>query len=131
MNIQKKFNVFVGLAGGISLLAFLLVLFRLDPCVLPGQDMCEKPSNLSLALFFVSLFFLLVCVFSGVGFYLRRHMTEEFYFDHLSISLRQGVLLALCAVSCLLLLLFGVLTWWSGFLLLATVFLIELFLSRT
>lgn len=131
MNIQKKFNVFVGVAGIISLAAFLLVLFRLDPCVFPGQDMCERPSHLSLTLFFLSLFFLLVCVFSGIGFYLRRQLSEEFYFDYLRISLRQGVLLSICAVSCLLLLLFGVLTWWSGFLLLATVFLIELFFSRT
>lgn len=127
--MQKRFLLFVSLITLIAFLAWLIVLLRLDPCLMPGEEYCEKSSALGLILFSLSFFFLFVGIFTLLGFFLRRQLQGEFFYDQMGISLRQGFLLALTALASLLLFLFGVLTWWSGFLLLAVIFLVELYFT--
>lgn len=127
--MQKRFITFVSSIAVISLLALAIVIFRLDPCLLPSEGGCEKASAFSLALFTSSGFFSLLGLFTLLGFFLRRQFQGEFFYDQMGISLRQGFLLAVTAVICLFLLLFGALTWWSGFLLIILMFLVELYFT--
>jgi hypothetical protein len=101
-------------------MAFYLVITKLDPFMSTG---------LSLALFFVSLFFALTSTFTIAGFYLRVWFNKnEIYYDHINVSLRQGILLTLIALGSLMFQLLGVLTWWSGLLLIGAITMIEFYL---
>ena len=118
--IHNKYIVIIGVAALISWIAFALVITKLDPFVSTG---------LSLALFFISLFFALTSTFTILGFYLRVWLNKnEIYYDHINVSLRQGILLTLIALGSLLFQLLGVLTWWSGLLLIGAITMIEFYL---
>ncbi len=129
--MHRRFLIFLSVAFGISFAAWLIVLFRLDPCKVPGESGCEELSSLAIGLSFISLFFALTSVFALAGYVLRRIFQEEYTFDQMKIALRQGVFLACLSIGSLGLLVFGVLTWWSGLLFLAFIVLLEMyFLSR-
>jgi len=128
----KKYLLIISGTALIGWVSFLLVLFRLEPCTAPGEiTICHSVSPLALILFFTSAFFSLTATFTLLGFGLRiwfhRH---EIYLDHLNISLRQGILLTLSALAALSLLLLNTLTWWSGFLLIFIIVLLELYFTR-
>lgn len=117
---HQRYILILGVAALISWLAFYLVVNKLDPFA---------SSGLALALFFVSLFFALTSTFSVIGFYIRVWVNKnEIYYDHINVSLRQAILLTLITLGCLLFQLLGVLTWWSGLLLIAAVTMIEFYL---
>lgn len=129
--MHRRFFMFISIAGVASFMAFVIVLVRLDPCKLPGELGCENLSRLSLTLFFLSLFFALTAAFSFFGYLLRRFFQDEFTFDQMAVSLRQGFLLAFLGCGSLGLLAINALTWWSGLLFLAFVLLMEMyFLAR-
>lgn len=129
----RKYLILVAVIAIVSFAAWIIVLMRLDPCIKPGEfSVCSKTSNLSVFLFFASLFFTLTSTFTLMGFYLRIWLHHhEIYLDHFNISLRQGFLLSLCALLSLGFLLLNVLTWWSGLFLILTVVLIELYFTRS
>lgn len=112
--------------------AFLVVLFRLEPCSAPGEiTMCYSVSSLGISLFFASAFLALAATFTLLGFGLRWWFEhDQIYLDHLTASLRQGLLLTFCALGACILLLLQALTWWSGFLLITIIIFVELYLSR-
>lgn len=117
---HQRYIMIIGTAALVSWLAFYLVIEKLDPFASTG---------LSLALFFISLFFALTSTFTIVGFYLRVWFNKnEIYYDHINVSLRQGILLAMITLGCLLFQLLSVLTWWSGLLLIGAVTMIEFYL---
>ena len=110
----------IGTAALVSWLAFYMVIQKLDPFASTG---------LALALFFVSLFFALTSSFTIIGFYIRVWFNRnEIYYDHINVSLRQGILLTLITLGCLMFQLLNALTWWSGLLLIAAVTMIEFYL---
>jgi hypothetical protein len=118
--IHNRYIVIIGIAALISWVAFVLVIAKLDPFVSTG---------LALSLFFISLFFALTSTFTILGFYLRVWFNKnEVYYDHINVSLRQGILLTLIALGSLLFQLLGVLTWWSGLLLIGAITMIEFYL---
>lgn len=112
--------------------SFILVIFKLDPCTAPGEiTICYSVSTLSLTLFFLSAFFALVSTLTLFGFGMRLWFNSyEIYMDHLSVSIRQAILLSLCILGSLALLLLHALTWWSGLLLIFIVILLELYFTR-
>ncbi len=117
---HNRYIVIISFAAIISWMAFYLVVTKLDPFMSTG---------LALALFFVSLFFALTSTFTIAGFYLRVWFNKnEIYYDHINVSLRQGILLTLIALGSLLFQLLGVLTWWSGLLLIGAITMIEFYL---
>lgn len=129
----KKYIYWIGsvaIAGWISL---ILVITKLDPCTGPGSiALCKSASTFAVLLGFLSAFFALTATFSLMGFGIRLWLHRyEIYLDHLNISLRQGLLLTLCALGCIGLLLLGALTWWSGFLLILIIILFELYFARS
>ncbi len=89
------------------------------------------PTNaglLGFVLFYLSLFFGLVGLFSLIGFYFRRwRARNEIIFAHIGISFRQGVLLAVILVGSLLLQSFKMLNWWTAILFVTSVVLLEFY----
>lgn len=83
-------------------------------------------------LFYLILFFALSGIFNLFLLFLRKRITNgENAFANIGLSFRQGSLLAILAIGLLILQSFRMLVWWDGLLLLAGVFLVELyFLSR-
>ncbi|MBI4994042.1 hypothetical protein HZC21_00130 [Candidatus Peregrinibacteria bacterium] len=128
----KKYLLILVAVSIIGWISWLLVIFRLDPCTAPGEiTICHSISALALILFFLSGFFALSSTITLLNFLLRIWLQhDEIYIDHFNVSLRQGILLALCALGALGLLLINALTWWSGFLLIFIVVLLELYFSR-
>lgn len=107
----------------VSLIAFYLVAENVDP---------TKSGAAGKSLFYLILFFFLSGLFNLLLLLTRRaFLGGELAVHGLSLSLRQGILLAVLAVALLILQSYRMLVWWDGLLTLAGIFLIELyFLSR-
>ena len=120
--ISKGYLWIIRIVTWLSLVALIFIILRVDP---------EK--NPSAKVFFYSaLFFFLAGMINLFLLRLRRRrMRGELVYENIVLSLRQGILLAFLAVGLFLLQGFRMLLWWDGLLLLAGIFLIELyFLSR-
>lgn len=106
-----------------SLLALAGVIAYVDP---------ENSRFFGKLIFFGVLFFVLAGSFNLFLLFVRRKtLGEETAFSSLGLSFRQSVLLSLMASILLVLQGFRMLVWWDGLLVVAGVFLIELyFLSR-
>lgn len=107
----------------LSFAAFVMVLRFVDP---------DSTGMVGKMLFYVSLFFTLSGIFNLFLLWLRKKfMNSETASSSIGLSFRQGNLLALFAIGLLIMQSFRVLVWWDGLLLLAGVFIIELyFISR-
>lgn len=116
---HHRYLLVVGIAGFVSWVAWFIVLQKLDPF---------ESTGIALSLFFLSLFFALACTLTVIGFYFRLWLNKnEIYSNHIPIAFRQGVELTVIALGCILFLILGVLNWWSGFLLILSVSLVELY----
>jgi hypothetical protein len=84
------------------------------------------------AVFYVSFFFLLSGFMSLVLATIRKKtFSRELADANTKLSMRQGMLLATLAIALLVLQSFRMLVWWDGLLVVAGIFLVELyFLSR-
>ncbi len=116
---HNKYLAVIGTAGLVSWIAWVVVINKLDPF---------ESTGLALTLFYISLFFALACTFTVLGFYFRVWLNKnEIYYQHIHTAFRQGVLLTVIALGCLTFQIMGVLTWWSGLLLIATITLFEFY----
>ena len=106
-----------------SIIGLSMIVYYVDP---------DSSGLIGKVLFYLVLFFVFSGIFNLLLLWLRRKMTtNETAPANVGLSLRQGILLAILAVGLLVLQSFRILVWWDGLLLLAGVFLIELyFLSR-
>lgn len=117
----RQYIITIGLTAALSWAAWSIVILKLDP---------YESTGMALGLFFVSLLFALIGTFTLLGFGLRRWVgKQEIYYHHLTVSLRQGLLLSLCTVSSMGLLILGLLTWWNGLLMVIAAVLVELYLT--
>jgi len=103
--------------------AFVSVLICVDP---------ENSKDVALSLFYLTLFLFLASFFNLFFLFFRRKLAGN---DQAQLaaasSFRQGTLLSVLAISLLVLQSFQMLVWWDGLLVVAGVFLIELyFISR-
>lgn len=107
----------------LSLAAWVLIIFYIDPIT---------TGAFGFTLFYLSLFFGLVGLFSLAGFALRKKFSRNVVaFVHVGPAFRQGILLSVILVACLALQSFRVLNWWTGGLFVASVILLEFyFMSR-
>jgi len=111
----------VSVAGFVAFLAWLLVLFKLDP---------YQSMGIALGFFFVTFFITLACLFTVLGFYFRVWLLKnEIFYKHINTSLRQGFFLSLIASLSLVFQMMKVLSWWSGLLLVLIFVLLELYFS--
>lgn len=106
-----------------SIAGFVIVVRQADP---------ETSGPIGKVLFYTILFFALSGVLNLMLLWLRRKMTtRETAFENVGLSLRQSMLLSFLAIGLLIMQSFRVLVWWDGLLLLAGIFLVELyFLSK-
>lgn len=111
------------LLGLASLVAFWSVLSYVDPEAwgISGQF-----------LFYLTLLLFLYAFFTLILLFVRKiTLGKEMASNTAGLSLRQGFLLALLAISLMILQSFQLLVWWDGLLVVAGIFLAELyFLSR-
>ena len=106
----------------LSWAAWLLVITKLDPFA---------SASLALPLFFASTLLTLAGTFTLILFTLKRWRTgDQIYIKHVTVSLRQGILLSVCTCICLGLLILGFLRIWNGLLLVAFIMLLEFYLSE-
>jgi len=102
-----------------SIIALGFIIYFIDPesSGLPGK-----------ALFFLVLFFILSGIFDLTLLRLRkRFIATENSFEKINLSFRQGILLSIFFTGILIFQGEGWLVWWLVLLLLAGVFIIELF----
>lgn len=113
----------------ISWTSFALVLMRLEPClVFSITDFCERISSLSMILFYSSLFFALTSTFTLIGYASRFYIhNNEIFAAHFNMSLRQGILLTICIIACIILLTLSLLKWWTTAIIFTTVLFIEFY----
>lgn len=118
---HHRYISFIGLAGLTAWIAWFLVVNKLDP---------YQTMGLALSFFFITIFIALTATFTVVGFYFRVWLLKnEIFYKHINIALRQGLILSLVAVFCLVFQMLQVLTWWSGFLLILIAVLLESYFS--
>lgn len=108
-------------ASAFSWAAWLLVITKLDPFA---------SASLALPLFFASSLLAFSGTFTLILFALKRWKAgDQIYIKHVTVSLRQGILLSVCTCICLGLLMLGLLRIWNGLLLVAFMMLLEFYLS--
>lgn len=118
---HQKYLSIIGVAAALSWLGWLVVVIKLGPF---------ESTGLALGFFFLTLFLALACTFAIFGFYVRLWLNRnEVYYHHINIALRQGILLSVLTLAALALQLAGVLTWWTGLLLITSIVLIELYFA--
>lgn len=103
----------------LSLLAFIFVIYAIDP---------EIAGVSGKIIFYSILFFFLGGIFILTLTWMRaRPEKDELTFSELGISFREGILLSILVVALLVLQSFRILVWWDGLLVVAGIFLIELY----
>lgn len=118
---HTRYLTIIGVAGGVSWLGWIITLYKLNPF---------ESTGMALAFFLITFFIALMATFTILGFYARVWIYKnEIYYNHINISLRQGILLSLIVVVSLVFQLLGILNWLSGLLLIAAMLLIESYFS--
>ncbi len=102
---------------GLSLVLLLLVNFT-----------SPEMGALSYGTFFISLFLLLICLATIIGFYGRRRLSNnEVLYKNLKSAFRQGTLVALYITVLLILRAAALLNWWDAALLAVSVISFDMF----
>jgi len=118
---SKRYLTGIAIVGLLGWLALGITLLRLDPFT---------STALALPFFFIALFLALTGTLGVIGFYLRvwfRH--GEIYVSHISIALRQAILISLATSLAMVFQILRILTWWDGLLIVAAISLIEVYFS--
>lgn len=104
-------------------IAWVLTIINLDP---------NSAGNLGFLSFFVSLFFAIIGTFTIIGFYLRLWFSKnEYYYENITISFRQAILLAVALTGLLILQALRLLNIFDGILFVLSIILLEFcFLAR-
>lgn len=114
----KKYLISVSVTTLFAWVSWVTVLFYIDPTA----------GWLAHVLFHGSLFLAVLGTFSLIGFFIRaRTRPAEAVFRHISISFRQGIMLAVLVVGSLILMGAGLYSWWSGLLYLVFLVILEIF----
>lgn len=120
----KRYLIMMAVTTLICWLAFLVVLFRIDP---------DTGGTIALALFFISLFFALWGTLSLIGFGVRFLLQREIVpFKFIGVSLRQALWFAVLVCLSLLLVSQELFVWWMAILLVGGFTVLEgFFMSQT
>ncbi|MFA5962330.1 MAG: hypothetical protein WC848_06640 [Parcubacteria group bacterium] len=120
--VPRGYLWLVRIIGLIALSVLIFIVLKIDP----EKDIWAK------LFFYLAFFFLLGSWFNLALLRMRKNrMRGELVGDNIILSLHQGFLLALLATILLVLQGLRMLLWWDGLLVVAGIFLIELyFLSR-
>jgi len=114
-------NCLIGLAASVVLCfaAWVLILFNVDPVTAGWQGFL---------LFYLSLFFALVSLFTLIGFFVRgRIFSDKPIFTQVGISFRHGIFFSMIAVGTLIFQGLKILNWQNVLLLIAGVVILEFY----
>ncbi|MBD3299725.1 MAG: hypothetical protein GF347_00020 [Candidatus Moranbacteria bacterium] len=118
MTLKSYLNIMF-LATFVAFISWMMVVYYVDPF---------KSGFIGFFLFYATLFFSLVGIFTLSGFKLRqKFLNNELLFVLIGLSFRQAIWLSIFFIGILLMQGFRILTWWDGALLFCSVFLIEAF----
>lgn len=103
-----------------SLIALAIVIYFIDPL---------SSGLVGISLFYLILFIVLSGIFNLILIWFRKmSLGQEVALSTLSLSFRQGILMAILMIILLIIQSQRILFWWSGLLSIAGVFLLELWL---
>ncbi len=107
----------------LAVLAFGAVVYYVNP---------EESAAVGRILFYASLFLAIAGILTLFLTWIRRKFSgDQSPFVFIGMSFRQGMLLSFLTITLLFMRSFGILAWWDGLLIVAAIFLAELyFLSR-
>lgn len=118
---HHRYISIIALSGLLAWIGWAVVINKLTP---------YENMGIALSFFYITLFIALSCTFTVIGFYFRVWLFKnEIFYKHINVALRQGIFLGLIAVFSLIFQMMKVLTWWSGFLLVAVFVLLEFYFS--
>jgi len=118
---SKKYLLGILVTAILGWIAFVIVIFRLDPF---------GSTALAIPFFLAALFLGLTFTLTLAGFYGRVWFRKgEIYLQHISISLRQAVLITIAVEIALAFQILRILTWWDGVLIAGAVGLVEIYFS--
>jgi Na+/melibiose symporter-like transporter len=118
---HSRYISIIAFSGVLAWLALVLIVLKLSP---------YESAGLALVFFYITLMIALSCTFTVFGFYFRVWLFKnEIFYQHINIALRQGVILSLIAVFCLVFQMMKVFSWWSGLLLVVIAVLMEFYFS--
>ncbi len=116
MTLRTYLNLMV-VATFFAATAWFLVIYYIDPV---------EAGGMGLGLFFATLFFTLVGIFTVIGFSLRKYfLNNELLFTLIGLSFRQAVWISLIIVGLLIMQGARILNWWDAALLIVSVSLLE------
>ncbi|MEA3273328.1 MAG: hypothetical protein U9Q72_01900 [Patescibacteria group bacterium] len=116
MTLRTYLNLMI-VATLFAATAWFLVVYYIDPM---------EAGGMGLGLFYATLFFMLVGVFTVVGFSLRKYLlNNELLFTLIGLSFRQAVWIALIIVGLLIMQGARILNWWDATLLIISISLLE------
>ncbi len=116
MTLKTYLNL-MSLATFFAAASCFLVIYYIDP---------TESGIMGLGLFYATLFFTLVGVFTVVGFSLRKHfLNNELLFSLIGLSFRQAIWIALIIIGLLIMQGARILNWWDAALLIASISLLE------
>lgn len=118
MNL-KSFLLFMMIGTGIAWFGWFMILFFINP---------SEAGVLAFLLFYVTLGISVLGTATVIGFFARRAtLKKELAFEHVILSFRQGLWLAIVITVSLYLQSKELLTWWNAILLIIVLGLIEFF----
>ncbi|MEI7426287.1 MAG: hypothetical protein WCK16_05215 [Candidatus Moraniibacteriota bacterium] len=116
--IPRGYLWLIRIIGFVAFLSLSFIVIKIEP----EKDILIK------IFFYLAFFFLLSSLFNLFFLRLRRKMMRgELVGENIMLSFRQGMLLAILATSLLVLQGLRMLLWWDGLLVVAGIFLIELY----
>ena len=116
MTLRSYLNLMI-VATVLATASWFLVIYYIDPF---------KTGVIGLVLFYATLFFTLVGIFTVVGFKIRqRLLNNELIFSLIGLSFRQAIWLAIIIIGLLVMQGARILTWWDALLLTFSVVLLE------
>ena len=120
---KHKYISTLAITGAIAWAGFAITFLKFD---------VKAELNIALPLFFITLLIALSCTFTILGFYFRVWLfRNEIFYKHINVAIRQGIVIAVLTIVCLLYQMMRVLTWWSGLtIIIAAVFLEFYFSSK-
>jgi hypothetical protein len=116
MTLKTYLNL-MSLATLFAAISWILVIYYVDP---------TDFGVMGIGLFYATLFFTLVGIFTIIGFSLRKHfLNNELLFSLVGLSFRQAVWIAIIIIGLLIMQGARILNWWDAALLIISVSLLE------
>ncbi|OGH88173.1 MAG: hypothetical protein A3J93_00320 [Candidatus Magasanikbacteria bacterium RIFOXYC2_FULL_42_28] len=114
----KQYLILMSVATAVCWLAWLFVIFNLDP---------TTAGALGLSFFYFTSFFALIGTFATLGFWMRElfSKTDEVEFRIVKKTFRQGIVLSGFIILMLFLQQKEMLNWWTGTIILLMLFITE------